>query len=196
MSRTIGPLEWYQAFRREVRNTRWADPLRDSAVDGRLGAWTEHLTGAIIATCTALGWTAVARGYLTEVLPVAKQEYLGIDVMVFPRADRPGWRRPVAAFELENRQDLDAVSYSAWKVSLVRCLFGAVFCYCQQPEGLKDLIIGLTEGVMTEMHSPRIEHESKLLLVVGTRSKAEDFPDGFFRPYIWDGRAGQFRPLW
>ena len=35
-----------------------------------------------------------------------------------------------------------------------------------------------------------------LLLVVGTRSRAEDFPDGFFKPYLWDSVAGRFRPLW
>ncbi|MDK2960102.1 MAG: hypothetical protein PWP12_286 [Bacillota bacterium] len=196
MNRAIGPAKWYQAFRREVRNIRWADPLRDSALKGRLGAWTEYLTGVVVATCQNLGWAAVARRYLAEVLPVSKQEYLAVDVMAFRRADRPGWRRPVAAFELENRLDLEAISYSVWKVSVVRCLFGGVFCYRQQPEGIKDLLVGLTQGVMAEMHPPAERHEAKILLVVGTRSKAEDFPDGFFKPYLWDSAVGQFRPLW
>lgn len=196
MNRAIGPAEWYQAFRREMRNIRWADPLRDSALKGRLGAWTEYLTGVVVATCQNLGWAAVARGYLAEVLPVPKQEYLAVDVMAFPRADRPGWRRPVAAFELENRLDLEAISYSVWKVSVVRCFFGGVFCYRQQPEGIKDLLVGLTQGVMAEMHAPAERHGAKILLVVGTRSKAEDFPDGFFKPYLWDSALGQFRPLW
>lgn len=152
MSKTINPSEWYQAFRREVRNIRWADPLRDSALESRLGAWTEHLTGAIVATCSTLDWVAVARGHLSKVLPVPKQEYLAVDVMAFPRADRPGWRWPIAVFELENRLALEAISYSVWKVSMVRCLFAGVFCYSQQPEGVKDLLIGLTQGVMAEMH--------------------------------------------
>jgi hypothetical protein len=116
--------------------------------------------------------------------------------MAFPRADRPGWRKPVAAFELENRLDLEAISYSVWKVSVVRCFFGGVFCYRQQPEGIRDLLTGLTQGVMAELHPPAERHEAKILLVVGTRSKAEDFPDGFFKPYLWDSAVGQFRPLW
>lgn len=179
-----------------MRNPRWADPLRESALEGRLGAWTEYLTGVVVASCQNMGWTAVARGYLAEVLPVPKQEYLAIDVMAFPRADRPGWRKPVAAFELENRLDLEAISYSVWKVSVVRCFFGGVFCYRQQPEGIKDLLVGLTQGVMAELHPPAEQYEAKILLVVGTRSKAEDFPDGFFKPYLWDSALGQFRPLW
>jgi len=196
MNQAIGPVAWYQAFRREVRKARWADPLRASALAGRLGAWTEHLTGAVVATCQKLGWEAVARGYLAEVLPVPKQEYLAIDVTAFPSADRPSWRRPVAAFELENRLDLEAISYSVWKVSVVRCFFGAVFCYRRQPEEIKDLLVGLTHGVMAELYPPAEQQEEKILLVVGTRSGAEDFPDGFFKPYLWDSAFGQFRPLW
>lgn len=34
----------YQAFRREVRSARWADPLRKVALAGRLGERTRHLT--------------------------------------------------------------------------------------------------------------------------------------------------------
>lgn len=196
MNGVIGPVEWYQVFRREVRNPRWADPLRESALKGRLGAWTEYLTDVVVATCQNLGWAAVARGCLAAVLPVPRQEYLAVDVMAFPRADRPGWRKPVAAFELENRLDLEAISYSVWKVSVVRCFFGGVFCYRQQPEGIRDLLTGLTQGVMAELHPPAERHEAKILLVVGTRSKAEDFPDGFFKPYLWDSAVGQFRPLW
>lgn len=196
MTSAVGPAEWYGAFRREVRQFRWADPLRESALKGDLREWTAHLTGAVVATCEGLNWTAVARGRRAEVLPVPKQEYLAIDVMAFPRADRPGWRRPVAAFELENRTDLEAISYSVWKVSMLRCRFGGVFCYRRQPEEIKDLLVGLTQGVMAEMHPAAQEPEAHILLVVGTRSKAEDFPDGFFKPYLWDSGIGQFRALW
>ncbi len=192
----MGPAEWYQAFRREVRILRWAEPLRESALRGRLGAWTKHLTGAVVATCQSLGWVAIAKGYPAEVLPVPKQEYLAVDVMAFPRADRPTWRKPVAAFELENRLELEAIAYSVWKVSVVRCFFGGVFCYRQQAEGIKDLLVDLTQGVMADLYPPPQPPGAKLLLVVGTRSKAEDFPDGFFKPYLWDGAIGRFRPLW
>ena len=196
MKDTIGPQEWYRAFRRIVREHRWAGPLCDAAQTGRLRAWTEHLTDVVVASCTAVGWTAVGRGHLAKVLPVARQEYLAIDVMAFTAAERPVWRKPVAAFELENRPELEAVSYSVWKVGLVRCGLSGVFCYRQRPEEIGDLLVHLSEGVMAEMYRPGTDDSTNLLLVVGTRSKAEDFPDGFFKPYAWDRSRRQFRVLW
>jgi len=166
---------------------------------GRLRKWTEHLTGAVVAACEAVGWAAVARGHLAEVLPVPRQEYLAVDVMAFPPADRPGWRWPVAAFELENRPDLDAISYSVWKISVVRSAWGSVFCYRREFDEIGDLLRALTDGVMDRLFRPaRPKHVvfPPLLLVVGTRSRAEDFPDGFFKPYLWDSTASQFRQLW
>lgn len=63
MSYAVEPSQWYQAFHREVREARFADPLRESGLAGPLGTWTERLTGALIATCGAPSWVAIARGY-------------------------------------------------------------------------------------------------------------------------------------
>ncbi len=196
MSEAIGPYEWYQTFRREVRDARWADPLRGSVLAGELGKWTEQLTGCVVATCESMSWTAVAKGYPGGALPISRQEYLAVDVMAFPSKVQPRWQRPVAVFELENQLDPEAISYSLWKVSVIRCAFGGVFCYRREPEGAKELLVGLARGVMAEVYSSVEQHETKILLVVGTRSKAEDFPDGFFKPYLWEGVLGQFRALW
>jgi hypothetical protein len=195
MNPVAGPVEWYKAFWREVRSIRWADPLRDAAMKGRLSSWTKHLTGVVVATCQNLGWEAVARGHLADVLPVTKQEYLAIDVMAFPRADRPGWRRPVAVFELENQLNEEIIAYSLWKVSLIRCHMSAVFCYRQNPDEIGNLLSALTIGVMGEFAGVSRFEERATLLVVGTRSRGEDFPDGFFKPYVWDAGFQQFRPL-
>jgi hypothetical protein len=196
MNPVIGAREWYKAFWLEVRHARWAEPLRDAALQQRLKNWTRHLTGAVVATCQSLGWTAVARGHLAEVLPVAKQEYLAIDVMAFPVSQSQGWRRPVAVFELENRLEEDIVAYSLWKVSLIRCTLAGVFCYRQDPEETGDLLSALAGGVMGEFEGISQGQGRTTLLVVGTRSRGEDFPDGFFRPYVWDSAFRQFRPLW
>jgi len=195
MNPVIGAREWYKAFWLEVRHARWAEPLRDAALQQRLKNWTRHLTGAVVATCHALGWTAVARGHLAEVLPVAKQEYLAIDVMAFPPSKSQGWRRPVAAFELENRLEEDIVAYSLWKVSLIRCPLAGVFCYRQDPEETGNLLSALAGGVMGELEGTSPGEGRSTLLVVGTRSRGEDFPDGFFKPYVWDSAFRQFRPL-
>lgn len=182
--------EWYQTFRRVVRRSDWAEPLREAALTGQLGPWTESLSGAVVAACTEHGWAAVARGHEAEVLPIRRFEYLGIDVMAFPQASALDWRWPVAAFELENRADLDQIAYSVWKVCVIRCAFGGVFCYRQSPEQIGPLVQALAQGIMA-----RLQPEMQVLLVVGTRNRAEDFPDGFFRPYQWDRSARQFRLL-
>jgi hypothetical protein len=183
---------WYQAFRREVRSARWADPLREAALAGRLGEWTRHLTGAVVAACEAMGWRAVGRGHLAEVLPVVKQEYLALDIMAFPADGSGPWPRPVAVFELENQQRQELIAYALWKVSLVRCPLKGLFCYRKNPEEIGDLLRYLTEQVVAGTAS---EGGEAILVVVGTRSRAEDFPDGFFKPYRWDDGFRQFRVL-
>jgi len=159
---------------------------------GRLGAWTRHLTGAVIAACQAMGWRAVGRGHLAEVLPVVKQEYLALDIMAFPADCHESWPRPVAVFELENQQPEDLVAYALWKVSLVRCPLKGVFCYRQRPEEIGDLLKVLAAQVLVGTAGGA---EETVLVVVGTRSRAEDFPDGFFKPYRWDGAFRHFRAL-
>lgn len=184
-------LEWYKEFHREVRIARWAGPLREAAMAGRLGAWTQHLTGVVIAACRGLGWRAVGRGHLDEVLPVVKQEYLALDVMAFLPASREPWPRPIAVFELENRQQEEFIAYALWKISLVRCALKGLFCYRRKPEEIGGLLKALAMQVMKESRD-----EGSVLVVVGTRSRAEDFPDGFFKPYLWDNNLARFRSLW
>jgi len=195
MNPVVTPVDWYKAFRREVRQARRANPLREAALVQQLGTWTRCLTGAVVAACQSLGWAAVARGHLSEVLPVAKQEYLAIDVMAFPQAKSPGWRKPVAAFELENRVDEEIIAYSLWKVSLIRCHLAGVFCYRENPEEIGSLLDFLAHKVMGRIEDISHGEERSTLLVVGTRSRGEDFPDGFFKPYVWDSAFRQFRPL-
>jgi hypothetical protein len=76
-------------------------------------------------------------------------------------------------------------------VSLIRCSLKGVFCYRQKPEEIGELLRTLSTQVLA-----RTGAEGDILLVVGTRSQAEDFPDGFFKPYVWDSAFQQFRPLW
>ncbi|WP_448594947.1 hypothetical protein [Thermoflexus hugenholtzii] len=184
-------LKWYHTFRRELREAGWADPLRDAALNRRLGAWTQHLTGAVVSACRAMGWTAVGRGYLAEVLPVVKQEYLALDIMAFPSAPEVPWPRPVAVFELENQEREEIIAYALWKVTLIRCPLKGVFGYRQKSEEIGKLLRALSAQVLAGTEAEGEE----IVLVVGTRSRAQDFPDGFFKPYRWDGSLRQFRPL-
>lgn len=140
-----------------------------------------------------MGWKAVGRGHLAEILPVVKQEYLALDIMAFPADHQEPWPRPVAVFELENQRREEIVAYALWKACLVRCPLKGMFCYRKRPEEIGSLLKYLTEQVMTVATTGN--EQETVLVVVGTRSQAEDFPDGFFRPYRWDADFRQFRLL-
>jgi hypothetical protein len=182
--------EWYETFRRVISQRRYALPLREATMERRLGDWTQFLTRAVAETCRSFGWMIAAKGEEDETLPVRREEYLGIDVIAF-EGQSPQWRLPVAVFELENRTEEESIAYSLWKVNAVRCRLRGVFCYQENSEEIGNFIKTLREAVMPMIEPERIP----LLLVVGTRGKAEIFPDGFFQPWYWDYDWRAFRKL-
>ena len=117
---------WRTSLMLAIQEPGTAEMLKASALAGRLGEWTRHLTAAVVKSCASLGWRAAAKGFQSTVLPQMGQEYLGIDVMAFAtegdaaRDPGPRWQLPVAVFELENSGDDDRVAYSLWKVLCVR----------------------------------------------------------------------------
>ncbi len=178
--------DWYEAFRRQVRRNPWADGLREAALARSLGNWTTLLTEVVAKACEELGFQVAARGQDSRILPISRQEYLGLDVLAFPKGESPRWAKPVMAFELENRPQEAAIAYALWKVCMVRVPWGGVFCYCREPDQVGKILPALAEVVRA------LAPEMELLVVVGTRSRAEDFPDGFFRPYRWDAHFRRF----
>lgn len=178
---------WYEAFRRQVRRNPWADGLREAARAGRLGQWTALLTEVVARACEELGFQVAARGQASRILPITRQEYLGLDVLAFPKGEAPRWVKPVIAFELENSQKEEAIAYALWKVCMVRVAWGGVFCYRKEPDQAGEILPALAEVVRA------VAPDMELMVVVGTRSRAEDFPDGFFRPYRWDANYNWFR---
>jgi len=171
--------------------------LREAALSGRLGEWTRLLTGVVVESCGSLGWVAVARQHIGEVLPVSRQEYLGLDITAFGREtedENPRWRAPLAVFELENRQDRAVIAYSLWKVSVVRCGLRGVICYQRAPTAVPGLVSELETGVMRALE-PLPHDGGDVLLVVGTRAAAGSFPDGFFQPWYWDPHWRRFQGL-
>jgi hypothetical protein len=75
----------------------------------------------------------------------------------------------------------------------IGCALRGVFCYQRQLGNVSALVASLV-SVVDAMEVSRSE-ENSLLLVVGTRSKAGMFPDGFFEPYYWDKEWRRFRNL-
>ena len=78
---------WRSHLFRILERPEVGKPLQSAALAGKLATWTSELTSAVVETCAAMGWRAAAKGYLGQVLPVARREYLALDVVAF--ADSP-----------------------------------------------------------------------------------------------------------
>jgi hypothetical protein len=174
--------EWHRAFRAAIRDGSLSPQLQAAADGALLRPWTELLTAAVVQACTALGLECAARNAGRRPLPVARDEYLGIDVLAFEPGN--GWRTPAAAFELENSPQGEVVAYALWKVCTVRGGFGCLFCYQRRQEEVSPLVGRLQDVVLRPMRA-----EGEVLVVVGTRAAADTFPDGYFRSFLWHRKA-------
>jgi hypothetical protein len=183
---------WRQGLFRVLETHETGGPLREAALDGRLGDWTRHLTAAVVTACAAVGWRAAAKGHLGDVLPEARNEYLGLDVVAFPAGDAR-WPLPVAVFELENGRTDDRVGYSLWKVLCVRAALRVVFAYRRDASEGAELVGRLAAALIAPMSiADRLGLAGETTLVVGNRGGAETFPYGFFRAWTLDINTGRF----
>lgn len=176
-----------------IREHDASSRLRDAAVQGQLQKWTDSLTAGVITTCHTQGWKGAARGHRSTLLPIARQEYLSLDVVAFETAGERLWRLPHAIFELENSQDDARVAYSLWKVLCVRSKLRVVFCYRRDREQGVKLVRHLSNSVLSEMAiDERASLGGETLLVTGCRNESETFPYGFFNEWLLDLNTGRF----
>jgi hypothetical protein len=186
---------WQAVFWQMLQHRPDADRLREAALAGRLGEWTEALTGVVVATCEALGWRASAKRHPLDLLPMPRSEYLALDVMAFPTGLQR-WPFPVAVFELENSRDDNRIAYSLWKVFCVRAELRVVICYRRSPEQGAPLVRFLQDEAVKAMPlADRMALGGETLVVVGSRDEAELFPYGFFRWWRLNSDAGGFEPM-
>lgn len=160
--------------------------LRDAAHGQILRQWTELLTMAVARACQNLGWDVAAKNVGRSALPYPRFEYLGIDVTAFEPGEQ--WRPSLAVFELENANAFDKVAYSLWKAASVKTQLAGLFCFRRIPDEIPVFVSRLSSDVVRRL--PALTNE--LVLVVGTRTSADTFPDGYFRAFEWDGRANRF----
>jgi hypothetical protein len=187
--------QWQAAFITAVRRHRSAVPLRDAALRGQLGAWTQALTGVVVDTCVSLGWNASARWHPSDRLPVPRSEYLALDVMAFASGDGL-WQFPIAVFELENSKDDDRIAYSLWKLLCVRADLRVVFCYRQNADLAPTLIRYLRDEVVGALTiTERMALPGETVIVVGSRAESETFPYGFFKWWQLNRNTGLFEVL-
>ncbi len=170
---------WKEAFLDSAQKSEDREAIREAAVNEDLKRWTELLTGVVVRSCQSLGWHAAAKGHKLDLLPQARNEYLGLDVTAFAAQSVPHtpWAFPTAAFELENSLSDEKVSYSVWKVACIRCPFAVVMAYRKDWDAASDLVKQLSELAPREL----VLNGQSLVLALGSRSRGEQFPWGFFR---------------
>lgn len=203
------PATWLEAFFDVLGAQEFAEPLKAAANGERLSAWTTLLTDAVVEACRRIDWVAAGKGHRLERLPQAGQEYLGLDVTAFRRADAalasaesadgrsiPRWPLPIAVFELENSRRDDRVAYSLWKVLCVRSPMRVVFAYRGDWDTGRLLAQALAHAVVEPMSfAERSAIDGDVLLLLGSRGGGETFPHGYFKVWRLDPGIAVFRKI-
>ena len=183
---------WRDGLYRILESPDSGTPLREAALAGSLGDWTRHLTGAVVTACGAMGWRAAAKGFLGQVLPISRSEYLGLDVIALPELGAR-WPFPVAVFELENSKDDHLVGYSLWKVLCVRAALRVVFAYRRDVEEGTALVGRLAETVIGGLAiTDRVAIPGETALIVGNRGGRRPFPTATSKAWTLDTNTGRF----
>ena len=184
---------WLHAFMETVKTHDGSSKLRRAAETGELKPWTEGLTGVVVSTFPAMGWHGAARGHRSTLLPVARAEYLALDVVAFETAGGQRWRFPVGVFELENSPDDDIVAYALWKVLCVRASLRVVFCYRRDAHEGARLVRHLSDQVVQALEvRTRVSLTGETVLIVGSRSETATFPYGFFKDWTLSANTARF----
>ncbi|MCY2928836.1 MAG: hypothetical protein NTV86_04955 [Planctomycetota bacterium] len=186
---------WREAFDAVLQDRASAERLKECSIREQLTEWTTALTEVCVRACEAMGWRASAKGHKLELLPEARHEYLGMDLMAFaPEEGQTTWRFPTAVMELENVLRDSRIGYSLWKVLCVRADLRVVFCYRSNRRQAADLVRYLRDEVVQAMSiRDRTDLSGETLVVIGCREDAESFPHGFFKWWRLETNTGQLR---
>ncbi len=185
--------DWARSLYKVLDGDRGAaDELRQAAVARNLTRWTRALTGLVVHSLRGVGLEVAAKGYRCGVQPVAREEYLALDVTAFSDAGRT-WRFPVAVCELENSARDQVVAYALWKVLCIRHALRVLFCYRSARADARSLVESLADGVVGAMPLQDRERLSgDTLVFVGSRSESDTFPYGFFQAWRLNRNLGRF----
>lgn len=183
--------KWKTSFLSLIRQREYAASLQAASLEGKQ-EWTRAITAAVVANCQQMGWQAAARDHVLNLLPIARSEYLNIDVTAFTPGNTR-WLLPTAVIELENQQDDSYIAYNLWKLLCVRADLRIVYCYRRQSEEGRDLVTFLMQDVIASLsNEQRLQLQGATMVVVGSYAESETFPYGFFRWWLLDANIGRF----
>ena len=169
-----------------------AGKLRNAAIAGDLARWTQALTDLVAKSLLELGLDVAGKGHRCTTLPVAREEYLALDMAAFGR-NGDSWRYPVAVGEFENSTRAEVVSYSLWKVLCIRDTMRVVFCYRSTRADGPRLVASLADRVVRPMAlSDRERLRGDTVVFVGSRNDSATFPYGFFNVWRLNRNLGRF----
>lgn len=98
---------------------------------------------------------------------------------------------PHGHLALENRREPEYVGYALWKLLCVDADFRVLICYRPTAGEAGVLIRYLRDEALRAMDLPRHGRlHGETLVVVGSRGDTGTFPNGFFRWWSLDARAG------
>lgn len=189
---------WRTAFTDYIGQPSNHSYLKAASLTEDMRTWTNELTTAVVRSCERVGWVPAAKWNPCRRLPKGGNEYLGIDVMAFPRESdlASRWPMPLAAFELENARNADRVAYSLWKVLCVRTRLRVVFAYRPDWERSRQLIAAIERDLIGGLRPEQRMHlEGQTVMVVGNRGEGETFPWGYFKFWMLDPNLGRFDKL-
>jgi hypothetical protein len=178
-----------------LRDGEVAARFKQAATDALLEPWTTALTEVVVRSCEALGLSASGKGHKLDLLPVARSEYLGLDVTAFSEG-HGRWRFAALVAELENSRREDLIAYSLWKVLSVRAGMRVVFCYREESASIPSLLRHLQQEVVQAMGIvSRSSLDGDTLVVCGTRDAVNTFPHGYFAWWGLNKNTGSFERM-
>jgi hypothetical protein len=189
------PDAFRQATIQAMRHGDTALRFGQAATDGLLEPWTTTLTAVVVDACETMGLSASAKGHKLDLLPVARSEYLALDVTAFSKG-QGRWRFASLIAELENSRREDLIAYSLWKVLSVSADVRVMFCYGDESADIPGLLRHLQYDVVAAMGVVgRSALNGCTMMVCGARDAVNTFPHEYFSWWELNKNTGAFERM-
>ncbi len=188
MSQASLARRWFDSFLVAAQQHERRDELIRAAGRVSMGSWVRETTAVAESACRSFGWIVMHRHGDAQILPIRRDEVLGIDVAAFGSGGSRRWPLPEAVIEFSTSGADSTVAYYAWKLLLLLAPLRVVFAY-RRSAADETALVGHLEA---EVVRPIGIVDGELLLIVGARAAPEAYPRSFFRSWVFDAATGRF----